>query len=1550
MANEFVARNGIIAKDNSTITGTLAVSGNITMGGLLVATQSWVTTRGYATESYVTTAINDLIGSAPGALNTLNELAAALGDDPNFATTVTNSIATKVPQTRTLTINGTAFDLSADRSWTISSADGYISDVRLVETTLTFEGEGNAFAGDIDLSTLPFAPQGSYLTAEADTLATVVSRGSTTSSTISVLETTGGGFLFRTNSSWGSWARNGFSFADGSGTPMKSLGAYGDNGTSLGYMYFGTDYQTNTFRIYDNYVYVPGLDLAMSNSNSDHGVGTYFRGDGAHFVLGLRNGNTFYLNYGNDAGALRTYGTWQHHDVQILSTSRVLTNVSGNISMFTNDSGYITGYTETDTLATVTGRGASTSTAVTFNGGATISGTGGDGSEVLRLTGSASDAFNYSTASVWGNLTAGETVAHVIGKAESQYNTANFGYRHVADGSSSNHVTIGMFQADNLLNILGNGNVGIGTTAPTDKLHVFGTINVGDNKVYNGASNNSAGFELIGSRFNIHGYHGITFNASNAAIGSQTERMRITSAGNVGIGTTSPAQKLDVNGYAKFTSGIILDGGATSHYREFIWNTSGFNRWDLYVHGAEPGSNVGGDLFLARYADNGAYLANTVTFQRSTGNVGIGTTSPLSALDVRGNISLDRDRYIFFGGNIGTTGEYIYEKVPGTIAIHSGSSDAIVFPNNGTFIYTPLNIGIGTDNPQHGLHVSKNQNQVAAFQSPNPNTWIDLISTAGTWSMGATSSNTWAIYQRGAVNALEFEVSESAAFISGEKVATQDWVTSQGYLTSETDSQTLDWNQGEKTLTISNGNTVTLEGLVTEEYVTSQGYITGYTETDPVYVSERDSLQLNKTLQPTLLFSTLEHYNKPSGYSTMIQPSSYQNPLPSHGYYHIIARRDTGGGYGALLQSYNTHELYHGNTTQNTSDISWYKIWTSGDFTSTNVTNWNTAYGWGNHASAGYATTGYVDTAIANLVDTAPDALDTLNELAAALGNDQNFATTVTNSIATKLPLTGGTLSGDLTVGAVGKTSDTVVRSLADQSYKAGFEAYGNGQGTGYFYAGQSLDYGGGFSYNGDNSPGFISGETADNITFFRREAGTSTEVFHYAYSNNDVYFNGAVVASGSNSNNWNTAYGWGNNYISDVILSEYNLEFTGEGSAFTGTIDLSGLPFQPAGSYLTSETDTLATVTGRGSSTTSSITVNGSLLALNNGVTNAYTTASNGRLYLGSSAQNDYSIYTHMEDFGGNYTKLTLDWHTGIKIGASQGYGGIRFYNDAINNGGVKLFSVGEGDAHVRVENNLYVGNTIYNNGNAVIHAGNIGSQSVSYATSAGSVASATNLSGLGLIQSTSTGTSYQNNYQVRENAGGGSNTNEIYAPQLAFHWSGVVASSIMMEASGRIAIRNNPGGSYENFAAAVITATGGNSTNWNTAYGWGNHADYGYWVLENTEPKNVQAPEVIFTGNVTVEGTFTESSSIRFKENIVDLESSTEKVEQLRPVRYNKIGVEEEEIGLIAEEVAEIYPEVVTYNEEGEPTGVNYTRLSVILLKSVQELAERINKLENK
>jgi DNA-binding beta-propeller fold protein YncE len=60
------------------------------------------------------------------------------------------------------------------------------------------------------------------------------------------------------------------------------------------------------------------------------------------------------------------------------------------------------------------------------------------------------------------------------------------------------------------------------------------------------------------------------------------------------------------------------------------------------------------------------------------------------------------------------------------------------------------------------------------------------------------------------------------------------------------------------------------------------------------------------------------------------------------------------------------------------------------------------------------ATKGYVDTEVSGLVDSAPAALNTLNELAAALGDDASFSTTVTNSIAAKLPLAGGTMTGDI--------------------------------------------------------------------------------------------------------------------------------------------------------------------------------------------------------------------------------------------------------------------------------------------------------------------------------------------------------------------------------------------------------------------------------------------------------------------------------------------------------------------------------------------------------
>lgn len=75
-------------------------------------------------------------------------------------------------------------------------------------------------------------------------------------------------------------------------------------------------------------------------------------------------------------------------------------------------------------------------------------------------------------------------------------------------------------------------------------------------------------------------------------------------------------------------------------------------------------------------------------------------------------------------------------------------------------------------------------------------------------------------------------------------------------------------------------------------------------------------------------------------------------------------------------------------------------------------------------AVAARPTTTVVDskiaTAISNLVNGAGTSLDTLNELAAALGNDPNFATTMTSLIGSKLALSGGVLTGLLTLAAAG--------------------------------------------------------------------------------------------------------------------------------------------------------------------------------------------------------------------------------------------------------------------------------------------------------------------------------------------------------------------------------------------------------------------------------------------------------------------------------------------------------------------------------------------------
>lgn len=166
---------------------------------------------------------------------------------------------------------------------------------------------------------------------------------------------------------------------------------------------------------------------------------------------------------------------------------------------------------------------------------------------------------------------------------------------------------------------------------------------------------------------------------------------------------------------------------------------------------------------------------------------------------------------------------------------------------------------------------------------------------------------------------------------------------------------------------------------------------------------------------------------------------------------------------------------------------------------------------------SGYATQSYVTTQIANLVASAPAALDTLNELATALGNDASFSTTITNSIAGKVAKSGDTMSGNLSFG----NSTRQMINLWGTQYGIGIQSS-----TQYFRTdGRFSWFYGGTHSDTENTPG-TGGTNLMTLT----SAGNLTVT-------------GTLTASGYNKTNWDTAYGWGNHasagYLTGITSSQ---------------------------------------------------------------------------------------------------------------------------------------------------------------------------------------------------------------------------------------------------------------------------------------------------------------------------------------------------------------------------------------------------------------------------
>ncbi len=317
---------------------------------------------------------------------------------------------------------------------------------------------------------------------------------------------------------------------------------------------------------------------------------------------------------------------------------------------------------------------------------------------ILRISTGRNSALDIGALDFWWS---GEPHARISVSALG--NTSNLHFL-VRDGGTS---------AVEKMTILTSGSVGIGTTTPSQKLHVNGGAQL-DAVSYGATPGSSQLSALTTVEFVNAKVTNLLPGGASSTWALSGNNIYNTNSGNVGIGTTAPAERLDLGfntgaggnmrlsnyGYwgSLYSSAFQIIGynakantGATANV--LVANTNGVVGYSYINLGAEIAFHT-----KAAPVTAGAVASNEIMRITSGGNVGIGTTTPSQKLHVNGGAQLDAVSYGATPGSSQlsalTTVEFVNAKVTNLLPGGASSTWAI----NGTHIYNynSGNVGVGT--------------------------------------------------------------------------------------------------------------------------------------------------------------------------------------------------------------------------------------------------------------------------------------------------------------------------------------------------------------------------------------------------------------------------------------------------------------------------------------------------------------------------------------------------------------------------------------------------------------------------------------------------------------------------------------------------------------------------------------------------------------------------------------------------------------------------------------------------------------------------------------